>query len=65
LDGEITISGNEFASIDLPQLREIAGDVTVINSKSIVAINLNQLRSIDGKLTVTNMTQLTRLICQV
>lgn len=58
LDGEITISGNEFASIDLPQLREIAGDVTVINSKSIVAINLNQLRSIDGKLTVTNMTQL-------
>ncbi|CCG24311.1 Ecm331 GPI-anchored protein [Candida orthopsilosis Co 90-125] len=58
LDGEITISGNEFASIDLPQLREIAGDVTVINSRSIVAINLNQLRSIDGKLTITNMTQL-------
>ncbi|KAI5967194.1 PST1 [Candida margitis] len=58
LDGEITISGNEFASIDLPQLEEIAGDVTVINSRSIVAINLNQLTTIDGKLTIVNMTQL-------
>lgn len=58
LDGQITISGDEFASVDLPQLRKLEGDLTVINSKSVVSINMNQLQTIEGKLSITNMTQL-------
>ncbi|KAI5949078.1 ECM331 [Candida theae] len=58
LDGDITISGDEFATIDLPQLEEIAGDVTITNARSLNSVILNQLTSIEGKLAITNMTQL-------
>lgn len=61
LAGEIIITGNEVVALDLSQVEEITGDVSIRNSPSIISLNLNRLETISGSLVLNNNTQLTSI----
>lgn len=58
LKGDIQITGDEIASIDLSTVEEISGKINFFNSSSVTDINLNKLDTISGSLNVQALTQL-------
>lgn len=58
LDGQIEISGDQIANLDLSSVQTVKGDVSFFNSSSIQAINFGGLGNVTGSLSFEALTQL-------
>ncbi|OBA23268.1 hypothetical protein METBIDRAFT_29784 [Metschnikowia bicuspidata var. bicuspidata NRRL YB-4993] len=57
LSGDITITGDDIASVDLSGVQNVAGDLTLFNSSSFTSVNFNSLVNVTGSLAFTALTQ--------
>lgn len=58
LDGTITVGGSAIGAIDLSGVRQLKGNLTILNTPSVISLNFNQLQNITGALVINNATQL-------
>lgn len=58
LSGDITISGDAIAAVDLSSVSSIDADLTFFNSLSITSITLTSLANVTGSLDFSALTQL-------
>lgn len=58
LSGQITVTGDQLASLDLSQVKEIDADLLFFNSSSITDINLGGVANVTGSLGFSALTQL-------
>lgn len=58
VDGDLSFISNTFSSLELPNVTEIAGTLTLSNNKQLSKLALPELHHLGGALSLGNNTEL-------
>lgn len=59
--GDISFVSNSFESLEMPNVTEVGGTLTLSNNKQLTRLTVPELRRLGGALSLGNNTQLTEV----